>query len=451
MYLYQAAASAQAQTPELVALEIEVVTDSSLDALPRHLAPLTRCPPQPAGQVGAARTFYGNHFEIPAVPLDCYLVSLTIGGETRVEYGFPSVRAVRFDFRKILLHGRVTRAGEGVDAALAFDPNSGPSVPGVKSTSASAESDTSGDYEARVWPGALYRVRVAPLAGSSSPSRFQLVTTDAPEQEKDFALSANTLQVAFRDAKTHAPIPGAKLAYIDSEGSQSQAADQNGELTIESIPAGAFHGTAFAKEYVNAKADWTIEDRDEPQPFEIDLSPKSEGNDFQALLPDGSPAAGAFGYYRFDPATRSRIFFQCDEEGICHPPERPGDAELVYLSHAAAGLTILPAARIYAANSAVLLPPGGPLVVRVKPGPKSSEKCEFGIVTIGGVAIDQLSNFTCGAEPSPLEFQGLPAGQVEVKIVSRELDDHGRYSADIVLAGPVAVVLPSEPIEIAIP
>ncbi len=368
-----------------------------------------------------------------------------------MEYGFPSVRAVRFDFRKISLRGRVTRAGEGVAATLDFDPNNGPSVPGVKSTSTSAESNTSGDYEARVWPGALYRVRVAPSEGSSSPSRFQLVTETGTEQEKDFALSSNALRVIIRDAKSHDPIPGAKLVYFDSEGTQNPVADQNGELTVESVPAGPFHGTAVAKEYVNAKADWTIEDRDEPQPFEIDLSPKTQGNDFQAFLSDGSPAASAVGYYRFDPSTSARILFWCDEAGICHPAERPGDEELVYLSHAAAGLTILPAGRIYESNSAILLPAGGPLVVRVKPEPKLSEKCEFGIITIRGIPIEQTGNFTCGAEPWPLEFQGLPAGQVEVTIVSRELDDHGRFSGDTVLAGPVAVVLPSDPIEIAIP
>lgn len=363
----------------------------------------------------------------------------------------PDLVALEIEVQRVRLQGRVTRAGEGVAAALDFVPSDLTFAPGTKPTPASAESGTSGDYEARVWPGAIYRVRVTPSGGDSSPSRFQFLTGDAPEQEKDFALSANTLKVTFRDAKSHAPIPGAKLVHIDSEGSQSSVADQNGDLTIESVPAGAFHGTAVAKEYVNASADWAIEDRDEPQPFEIDLSPKAEGNDFQVFLPDGSPAAAAFGYYRFNPVTGSRNIFQCDQEGICHPPEKPGDAELVYLSHAAAGLTILPAGRIYEADSAVLLPAGGPLVVRIKPESKSSEKCEFGVVTIQSIPIEQTGHFTCGAEPWPLEFTGLPAGQVEVKIVSRELDDHGRYSADTVLAGSVAVVLPSDPIEIAIP
>ncbi len=453
MFLYQAAGPAP-QSPNLVSLEIEVLAGTSLDALPRRLGPLTRCPPDPAGKPGAAQTFYGNHFEIPALPFGCYLAALSIAGETRVEMAFPSIRPVRFDFRKIQLHGRVTRAGEGVAAALDFDPNDEPIPPGMKSTSTSAETDTSGDYEARVWPGALYRVRVAPSEGSSSPSRFRLVTGDTLEQEKDFALSANPLKITILDAKTHDPIPGAKLVFIDSEGLSIRKPIRSARLKLDSVPSGPFHATAVAKDYVNSTVDWAIEDRDDAQTFEIEMNRETKGNDFQVSLPDGSPAANAWAFYRYDAITDSHILIPCDGEGNCHPAERPVDSDLIFLKHPDAGLTILTAGTLYASRTAVMSPAGGNLVIHLRPGPKSQGACESAIIELHGVAIGRYeasgSQFVCGPNPEPLTLAELPAAALDVSIVLLSYDDHSR-PIPVRIAGPITVTLPSGPIEISLP
>ncbi|MGH9441070.1 MAG: hypothetical protein ACRD16_02225 [Thermoanaerobaculia bacterium] len=447
-FLYQAAAPA-ADAGKFAALEIEVVADSSLAAFPRKLELVEGCPGDPA-RPPRKSTFPGDRFTVPALPFDCYQAAVTIERETRADLAFPGVRPAHFDFRKVRVSGRVTRADSGVSASLTFTPVNIPSG-GPVSTPASAESDEGGEYETRLWRGALYGVHVEPREGAASISRFHLLTSEEDEQHKDFALSANSLVVEIVDAKTGEPVSGARLVYLDADGSQAPRVDTNGTVTIESIPSGPFHATAVSKDHVNKTEDWTLEDREEPQTFRIEMQPRTEGNEFQVLLPDGSPAAGAFGYYRFDPGMQTRVSFRCDEQGICHPDERPGANELVYLSHNAAGLTILPAGQIYQSNSAMLWPAGGPLVVKIKPGPGGNDKCEFVLATINGAPIEQTSNWTCGAAPGPVELGGLPAGPIGLTIVTHEIDDHGRSTEDVVLAGPVTVTLPSDPIEIAIP
>lgn len=453
MYLWWNGASSEPapEPPSSAKLEIEVVTDAPLAAAPRRLTLTRGCFGSTAVADPGVHTFTGDRFEVATRTPDCHLVALAIAGETRVELGYPSGPPVRFDFRKVHLHGVVTRGSGGVAASLDFVPSEKWIGAGPKSTPASARSDGSGEYEAYLWPGVAYRVHVRPGEDGSAVSKFTFATGEDREQEKDFSLSANTLVVTVLDADSGEPIPEAKLSYIDGDGSQLSKVDSSGTVTIESVPAGPFHATAIAKGYVNAPADWTVEDRDAPQPLEIDMKPKSDGNDFQVLMPDGSSAGNARAYYRYDPRTHSHIFIPCDAEGTCHPGERPADAEPIVLSHDGAGLTVVPAGEIYETGSVTLWPSGGPLVLKLKPGPDSSAGCEGPVLSIRGFPVATDGSFACGDAPSPLEFKGLPAGEIDVTIVSKGVDDRGRFTPGVRLAGPIPVVLPSDPVDVELP
>lgn len=452
MYLWwNGAPSEPPEPPSSAKLEIEVVADASLAAAPRRLTLTRGCFGDTAVADPGVHTFTGDRFEVATRSLDCHLIALTIAGETRVEIGYPSGDPVRFDFRKVHLRGVVTRGSGGVAASLDFVPSEKWIGAGSKSTPASAHSDGSGEYEAYLWPGVAYQVHVRPREDGSAISKFSVATGEDREQEKDFALSANTLVVTVLDADSGDPIPGARVIYADPDGVQPPKTDSAGTVTIESIPVGPFHAMAVAKDYVNAAADWVIEDRDAPQPFEIDMKPKTDGNDFQVLMPDGSPAGNAHAYYRYDPQTHSHVFIPCDADGTCHPGEKPGDAEPIVLSHDGAGLTVVPAGEIYETGSVTLWPSGGPLVLNLKPGPDSSTGCEGPVVSIRGFPVATDGAFTCGDAPWPLELKDLPAGEVDVTIVSKGADDRGRFTPGVRLAGPIPVVLPCDPVDVELP
>lgn len=179
------------------------------------------------------------------------------------------------------------------------------------------------------------------------------------------------------------------------------------------------------------------------------MKPRTGENGFQAYLPDGNPAANSYAYFRFDPLREARVRIPCDADGICDPGERPGDAEWIAVGHPQAGLTLQRAGDIYASGSIVLAPPGGPLVIHLKPGGAAPDDCQKAIVSIGGIPVESSASFTCGGR-WPIEIGGLPAGPVQVTIVSIRTDDQGRRSRNPVTE-PVTISMPSGPVEIPIP
>ena len=438
-------------------IRVEVHAEAELDGLTRLLTLARSC--HKFDGAGAStqgcprvdRRFRGNSVSIEGVEPGLYLLGLQIGRERRVETVSVGTadRTEMIEFKRPRLRGRVTRNGAGVAATLVFSTKPEPAVDEIlSSTPTTRESGPSGEYEANLWAGAAYVARVTAKEAGSVPATFRFVAPSA-DDSRDFPLTARPLHVRVRDADSGQPIEGALLVFIDPIGVQTPLSDAEGAIDIPSVAAGRFHATAVAKNYLNTVVDEVLEDRDDSSPLEISMKPRAEGNGFAVYRPDGSPAAGVFAYYRLDIATDSRVRIPCDADGICDPGERPGDAEWIILQHPDAGLTLRTAGEIYGSRSVVLAPAGGSLVIRLTPGGAAPDDCQRAIVSIGGVPVEPSASFTCG-DRWPIEIPGLPAGEVEVTIVTFHVDDQARTILKTV-AGPISVNLPSSPIEIPIP
>jgi len=88
-------------------------------------------------------------------------------------------------------------------------------------------------------------------------------------------------------------------------------------------------------------------------------------------------------------------------------------------------------------------------VIRLKPGGAAPDDCQKAIVSIDGVPVESSVSFTCG-DRWPIQLGGLPAGPIQVTIVSLRTDDQGRR-IETPVTGPVTVQMPTDPVEIPIP
>jgi hypothetical protein len=460
-YLLWLAACSAARTtaPPRLRIHVEIHADADLDRLPRHLTLARACHEHGAGAPGAStrdcprieREFRGNSTSIENVEPGLYLMGLKIGSDRRVDLVSLGTgdRTETVEFTRPRLHGRVMRQGTGVSATIEFSVTQDPFGDDTfASDPAAVDSEASGDYEAHLWAGGLYFARVTPKDGKGVPAIFRFVAPST-EDSRDFVLSAHPLHVRVNDADSGQPIEGAKLVFIDPAGAQAPRSDAAGAIDLPSIAAGKFHATLVAKDYVNRIVDVDIEDRDDSPPLEFALKRRTGENGFMVYLPDGAPAGKAYAYYRYDVASTTRVSIFCDEDGICDPGERPGDAEWIVLSHPEAGLTLKRAGEIYASGSVVLAPAGGSLVIHIKSGSAAPNDCQNAIVSIGGIPVESSASFTCG-DRWPIQIGGLPAGPVEVTIMALRIDDQGRR-IETPIAGPVTVRMPSGPVEIPIP
>jgi len=440
---------------------VEVHAGADLDALPRHLTLARACraleaaaPPAGASLKGCPRIerdFHGNSAALENVEPGVYLMGLRIGSDQRVDIMALGTadRTETIDFTRPRLHGRVIRQGAGVAATIEFSVSQDlVSDDTFASNPTTTESEVSGDYEARLWAGALYIARVTATESGNGPVQFRFVAPSS-DDSRDFVLSSHPLHVRVHDASSGQPIEGAKLVFIDATGAQFPRSDAAGAIDLPSVAAGQFHATLVAKNYVNKIIDVVLDDRDDAPPLEIAMTPRTGENGFQVYLPDGNPAANAYAYFRFDPVSEIRVRIPCDPDGICDPGERPGDAEWIAVGHPQAGLTLRRAGEIYAAGSFVLAPAGGRLVIHLKPGGAAPDDCQKAIISIGGVSVESSASFTCG-DRWPIEVGGLPVGPVQVTIVSLRTDDQGRR-IETPVTEPVNVQLPSGPVEIPIP
>jgi hypothetical protein len=440
-------------------IRVEIHADADLDSLPRHLTLARACREFGAAQPGMStrdcprieREFRGNAIEIENVEPGVYLMGLKIGRYRRVDLVSLGTadRTETVEFIRPRLRGRVTRQGTGAAATLEFSVEQDPVADdSFASDPATVDSDTSGEYETRLWAGGLYLARVTPKDGNGVLATFRFVAP-MTDDSRDFVLSAHPLHVRVRDADSGQPIEGAKLVFIDPAGVQAPRSDASGAIDIPSVAAGAFHGTVVAKGYVNTVVDEVIEDREDSPPLEIAMKPRSGGNGFPVYSPDGSPARNAHASYRVNVVTDSSVMIPCDGDGICDPGERLADGEWVVVQQEGAGLTLRRAAEIYASRSVVLEPAGGPLIINLKPDHPAPNVCQSAFVSIGGVPVERWPSFTCAGR-WPIKMGGLPSGPIEVTIVSLRIDDQGRR-IQAPIAGPMTVQMPSGPVEIPIP
>jgi hypothetical protein len=113
-------------------------------------------------------------------------------------------------------------------------------------------------------------------------------------------------------------------------------------------------------------------------------------------------------------------------------------------------------------SAVALLPFGGPLVVRLRPGRRIQGGNLRVSVAVAGVELDgpfldliaancsTFSSTVCSDPPAPLTIGALPEGRAEIRVYTFGLDSRGRRTRELVV-GPVPVTLPSEPIDIALP
>jgi hypothetical protein len=196
-----ACSAARNAVPPRPTLRVEIHADADLEQLPRRLTLARACHDLGATAAGIStrdcprieREFRGDSASIENVEPGPYLLGLKIGRDRRVDLVSLGTadRTETVDFIRPRLHGRVTRQGTGIAATMEFSVTQDlVADDSLASDPATVDSETSGDYEARLWAGGLYFARVTPKDGNGVPATFRFVAP-MTDDSRDFVLSAH--------------------------------------------------------------------------------------------------------------------------------------------------------------------------------------------------------------------------------------------------------------------
>ncbi len=406
----------------------------------------------------------GNAAEFPWLEPLPYLLEVAIDDHLKrvaIDARGDDDVTLKVSMKRTRIRGRVLQNGLGMASTLVFQGNpkitpEGESTPAPRIVGRSA---ATGEFDVSLWPD-VYAAAVSVDGEERPASAFRLSVEEQEDQEKDFVISANTVVVTLMDGATSRGVPGRLLVTgvltLDENGPPILPTDPDGRVRLPSVHSGRLHLIAMAPGFVRTTAAFNVVDTDREQAFEIQMDRERGGSDFRVVLPDGTPAAGVEGFFRYDSESGMRLRIPCDNQGICHPEGALADSERVGLFHPAAALTMFTGRQIREDGVAVLRPSGGRLEIRVEAA--SLHPAESGlhaIVRFDGIALGTYlpgifiagEPRAFGARPKPMWFEGLPAGPMTVEIRAIEFDDQ-RRSVGRIVAGPFVVTLPSEPVTV---
>jgi len=343
-----------------------------------------------------------------------------------------------------------------------------------------AEADRDGAYRATVWQAGFFSVRIAPADGGPPATKRLRVPPGIESVEADFDLPSETFRFRVVDATSNEPVPGAVACCIPGleEELARPAADADGRLAFR-IPRPERERTA--EDPVRLPLRFSAEGY-EPSNLEIDplrppageevvrLRKEDDRSRFFALLPDGSPAAGASVFLApagvaSDDVARTAVV-ACDRAGECRLGKVYPESQSLAIVHAAAGITTATLGEISRTGTVRLLPRAGGFELRVVRGPQSLGRLlSLSVVLngrevpvaalqtallIGGAPVGGGAQVAPGGPPEALlRATLLPPGGVRVGILARVPGSSG--PAEIVSPARDVWVPGDAPAEIQLP
>jgi hypothetical protein len=377
----------------------------------------------------------------------------------RVDLRTSDLQRAEVAFEPATVSGAVMFRGDALAATLevreisSFGGPAGP--PSVLRTS------DGGFFEFRRWPG-VYRVHVRPDRKDVPEADLAAQIADDDRSVRcDLEVSGTKALFHAVDSESGRPVPAATLSVFDDWNPVEKTTDAGGRATIAGLSPGIYRATVRADGYAPGARDVEVADTLDVQPFTITLNPDRSSRAVRVLAPNCAPVDSVQGFYRYDPRTGQSLRLPCDG-GVCRVSEALDFEEPVILHGSMTGLRVVHAGMLRTKSAVALLPSGGPLVVRLRPGHRILGGSLRASVTLAGVELDGpfldqiaancsvYSSMVCSDPPAPLTIGALPEGRVEVRIYTFGLDSRGRRLRELV-AGPVPVTLPSPPIDIDLP
>jgi hypothetical protein len=365
---------------------------------------------------------------------------------------------VTLAIERVLLRGRVVKDDAPIPAMLKFIE------PGPQSVDELASTSGDGLYEAHIWPLAGYSV----TARSTDPAQpgwttESFVSTDEPEQTKDFKLHHVLVRVTLVDSITSLPIRDGRLIFMSGAGVNVPPADDSGRVDITTLRPGQAELTGQAPGYQTRRFHFEVAETDDPQDETLALTPKGPGRSFRALLPSGSPASNVSARYVEGHDEIGGLLIPCDAAGNCVAPDSASDFAMAIFFGPDFGLTVRPLSDVVDAGTVVLDPSGGILDVYVPARAAGSTPVQVAVVVngldveghllllvdeaSGGEGLFNYTAFEVGARR--LTVRGLPTGRVMVRLISVPADRSADPYPPIV-AGPIEVTLPSPPVTLSV-
>jgi hypothetical protein len=191
--------------------------------------------------------------------------------------------------RFLALVGTIRKDGKGIPSTLHWSPdNAGGSI--------EATTNDEGSYRALLVRPGGYRVTID-ASDSPQAERRVFITTD---EQIDFEIPANEIQIRVVDSVSRRPIPVARISVVvlrpdsdELERSTSLVTNGDGSALYSPPASGRVSVTVEAEGYLRSAAQvWSITDRQQQKLIEVELR-KGDGITFHIVDASGSPSSGA--------------------------------------------------------------------------------------------------------------------------------------------------------------
>jgi hypothetical protein len=401
----------------------------------------------------------GSEAVVPYLNAKWYFVVMELGGQRagkQVDLRNGQDRSETFEFKRRRVFGVVREADQGVAATLTFENYD------TGERSGDVTSGPDGSYEAILWQSGIYRVEVhLQMANETEAAIYKLPVGDEESIRRDFTIPSGRVTVTVLNETTRDPIRGVSVGFVLAGAGEERKTDELGAAILPPLPPGRLRLIAQADGYQRKDETFEVLETKAMQRWNVLLKPLNDGHTFHAILPSGSPAASAIVLWSIDANGAFRFRQECDSAGLCRLAESPSDAELLYLVHPQAGLTVLPTGQALHDEEVRLRLRGGPLVVNVRRGDESQVTVLSAKILVEGVvippfALETIANLV--GEPfrlylypgvqQPIMIAGLPAGTpVAVAVSSVGTVSNRSHESE-----PLALQLPIQrPVEISLP
>lgn len=255
---------------------------------------------------------------MPAEDIDVVLLSPDIELRQRADLTKGVDETLEFHPQAVTIHGRLTRADNGVSGKITFTLKTRKPV--------TVETNDDGTYTARLWVAGLYRI----TASLRDTPPYQVGVRELfRDTELDVKLPRASVVVEIIDTKTRSAVAGANIiaatGYSETKttgsGTQTAVTDDRGLAALPAIEPGTMRLFVKAKDYLSADRVLQVADSDDTQHVTVELTPVDEADRITVRLADGSPA-GAAQLLLLDAATMTRSVWSgsTDSSGVAALP-----------------------------------------------------------------------------------------------------------------------------------